>query len=927
MPYDIIYVRYPAIDTDGSFVSIPQGEKPYTIAPGADLILLKKNGSEEVIVDCNTCSVMDPSISFDGKTVYYSLIESPSDNSASWIYKVDLESKDKTPIRLTYDDTTDSRYFSANQGIDFKKFRKIRDMAPIPLPGNKVLFTSNRGSLSALNAGTDEIIKGSVQQMYTITDHDGSLTTKYSNNMKRLETGNLSMVQHPFLLKNGDIIFSSWQNVAQRFGYAMTNIMSVKQDGSNLKQFTEPHEHRKSLEHFITQTTDGSVVTGYYYPSFDYGYGILLSYPELKNKTKFIRNSSNEKYDWSKGKIKVNNVSRREFDRIGLKVLTPHSTAGDEPSPNNSGKYSMPSAAPNNGLLVAYSSGSVNHFHAVCNKTNQCENLKSGIYLIPDSQQKITNPKQLIKIKDDPNFNEIWPKAVVPYSQIYGMAMPPLSLSVSKDSRITSTRPIAIIGTSSMYNRESNGSNDPFQSDSRRELHDGNWTIQGAEAGVFKNSDIYAIRIIGTPAKPFTKPINKYKEKKRWQSITKHLRDKRLDKVIARYGSYHGERWEILGEFPLNYKNVIDEQGNPDSSWAAKIPAETPFLIQALDKNGMTLTSELTWRALKPGEKRTDCGGCHAHSIEPLEYETTFSGMRAPITNVTGTSASSPGLKNGLWDLTTGKIPVLKGEGIQYINKKVLGIEFRRDVEPVLKNRCGSCHNTKNYAGSLVLDGSDGKDVWDTISDKKRPDGKNYVVPQRSKYIRVPQARQSLLVWVAYGERLDGRTNDTRKNDVDYPDYHPVFYITEKEKRTIARWVDLGGPVDFPQTDGMGYTDDNQLPILNLTINRNNSFGREIKIGAYDVHSAINWNSLKVEIELFKDEESTSFFDTILSMNKSNKFALEPTNTDYDHGVISYYLSDSKIKNAKAILIKAEIYDKIGNKNEASEYIKLNEVH
>ena len=55
--YDIVYVRYPGTDPDGdTFIKIPQGESAYAIAQGADLMLLKPDGTEEVIVDCTTCS-------------------------------------------------------------------------------------------------------------------------------------------------------------------------------------------------------------------------------------------------------------------------------------------------------------------------------------------------------------------------------------------------------------------------------------------------------------------------------------------------------------------------------------------------------------------------------------------------------------------------------------------------------------------------------------------------------------------------------------------------------------------------------------------------------------------------------------------------------------------------------------------------------
>jgi hypothetical protein len=644
LDYDIVYVRYPNQTDKSSFVRIPQGEHPYVITAGADLMLLKKDGQEQVLVDCDECSVMDPSISLDGKIVYYSLIVGPDTSSASWLYKIDLTDKQYKPIRLTFDNGFDSHLYAGNRGksetYDQSAFRSIRDMSPIPLADGSLLFTSNRSALTMFNPGTDAVDRGSIQQLYVMDDHDGSSQDELSANIRRIETGTLHLAQHPMQLKDGRILFSSWQDAGIKFTYAMTNLMTVHPDGSNLQQFTEPHDHHKLVEHFITQLSDEKVVSALYYPSFDYGYGILMRYPINPPGPDFLRGSIDQEYTYG------GRISYREFDRKGAWSLTPHTTPLDQPAPNLSGKYSMPSSTINGGLLVAYSSGSVNYFGAVCKRSNACEALKSGIYLIPDAKTgDVASPNELVKIKDDPNYNEIWPRAVLSYADIYGQPtpdiLPSIELNGPEDQRIKPGEASAFVGSSSTYNREVLDNGDRFQSSRRRETHDGNWTIQGAEAGEFSNSEIYGIRLITSPSKPYTNPISKYdSDNSKWEEISSLLLDQRLKRVVARFGSEHGERWEVLGEFPLTNKQTIDAQGNADSSWIAKIPAETPFFIQAIDKNGMTLISELTWRALKSGEKRVDCGGCHAHSLEPLKFETTQAGKNAPIRSVKGISES-----------------------------------------------------------------------------------------------------------------------------------------------------------------------------------------------------------------------------------------------------------------------------------------------
>ncbi len=919
--YDIVYVRYPAKNPGGKVVAIPQGEQPYVIAAGADLMLLHPDGSEEVLVDCGICSVMDPFISIDGKTVYYSLIEEATRKSASYIYKIRLSEKPYIPIRLTFDDGFDSLLYAGNTTAehDQKNSRYIRDMAPVPLADGRLLFTSNRAGLTALNPGTEAIIRGSVQQLYVMDDHNGSATNKALSNITRLETGNIHTVQHPMQLMSGEILFSSWQDVGHKFHYAMTSLFTVNPDGSNLKQFTEPHNHNKFLEHFVTQLPNEDVVTGFYYPSFDFGYGVLLRFPYNPEGPDFIRGGI-EQYD-KKGKRIYK--SYREFDRKGGKNITPHTTPKDIPAPNKSGKYSMPSIGAGGVLLVAYSTGYVNHFGAVCNRKNQpykCDHLRSGIYLIPSASDTIIeHPSQLIKIKDDPNYNEIWPRAVLSYNALYGIERPhtPESSIVHNVNSLNYGEAKALIGTSSMYNREplEEKNPDPFQSRStNRELHDGNWTIQGAEAGVFNNADIYGVRIIGTPAKPFTKPISKYGDKERWKFIRPYLQDKRLDRVVARYSSFHGEKWEILGEFPLTHKTLTDKQGNADSSWQAKIPAETPFLIQAIDKNGMTLNSELTWRALKSGEKRVDCGGCHAHSIPALDFNTTATGKGYLLYGIPGVDDLDSRIDNGTWDLTQGSIPLLTQDKVEFHGAGVLSVEFRRDVFPILEKYCTSCHNMRENKYSFVISPGDADRTYQDLKYNRLKNGKKVKTPQISRFIRSPQARQSLLVWIAWNERLDGRKNSTRDNDIDFPFEHPIMDLSDKEKRTIARWVDMGGPIDFPQTNGFGYTDDSQLPIINLSSPTFGTNERDIDVifGLHDTKSGIDEESLKVSFEYVNQNnkgklviENVWIPSLKLNLNKSLK----------KQGVYSLKLPQQYMKKQGDYIITIQVSDQTGNKN------------
>src|SRR5205085_1188853 len=138
-----------------------------------------------------------------------------------------------------------------------------------------------------------------------------------------------------------------------------------------------------------------------------------------------------------------------------------------------------------------------------------------------------------------------------------------------------------------------------------------NWNGQGSDAGLYDNSDIHAIRILAM--EPAT------------------------EVVAGRFYNRARERLRILGEIPVRkfYPGTglalpktpdgqpLDPDGNPDTSFLVKIPADTPFTFQTLDKNGMVLNMAQTWHQLRPGEVRNNCGGCHAHSQKPTDFKLT----------------------------------------------------------------------------------------------------------------------------------------------------------------------------------------------------------------------------------------------------------------------------------------------------------------
>src|SRR5204863_3030000 len=134
-----------------------------------------------------------------------------------------------------------------------------------------------------------------------------------------------------------------------------------------------------------------------------------------------------------------------------------------------------------------------------------------------------------------------------------------------------------------------------------------NWSVQGSDAGLYGNEDIHAVRILAL------EPTSEI-QAKRGRTFYNHAK----------------ERMRILGEIPVRKfaspgaaSPGVDPDGNPDTSFLAKIPADTAFTFQTLDKDGMVLNMAQTWHQVRPGELRNDCGGCHAHSQKPTLFRDT----------------------------------------------------------------------------------------------------------------------------------------------------------------------------------------------------------------------------------------------------------------------------------------------------------------
>src|SRR5262249_44706730 len=170
---------------------------------------------------------------------------------------------------------------------------------------------------------------------------------------------------------------------------------------------------------------------------------------------------------------------------------------------------------------------------------------------------------------------------------IYGFDQPKQLPALRNDGKLSKHlpegTPFGLVGTSSFYKRESfpngfvppgkvtsvyaGGHNnhtyaglDPFNT--RENGASLNWVNQGADAGLYTNDDVHAVRIL----------------------VMEPTSDRnRGPKSGRQFYSHAHERLRVLGEIPLRKfngdKQPTDPDGNPDTSFLAKIPADTAFTV------------------------------------------------------------------------------------------------------------------------------------------------------------------------------------------------------------------------------------------------------------------------------------------------------------------------------------------------------------
>ncbi|HEU0037384.1 MAG TPA: hypothetical protein VFQ53_42530 [Kofleriaceae bacterium] len=118
-----------------------------------------------------------------------------------------------------------------------------------------------------------------------------------------------------------------------------------------------------------------------------------------------------------------------------------------------------------------------------------------------------------------------------------------------------------------------------------------------------------------------------------------------------------------------------------DGSWLAKVPANVPLHIQAVDKFGMAIMNEPVWFSARANESRV-CGGCHEDR--------------------TGTTNVDPGQLEAFAIGATemfSQTPREQRKSNVFTRDQIMGVAWDTVLQPIFDAKCISCHGDSNAAG------------------------------------------------------------------------------------------------------------------------------------------------------------------------------------------------------------------------------------
>jgi len=241
-------------------------------------------------------------------------------------------------------------------------------------------------------------------------------------------------------------------------------------------------------------------------------------------------------------------------------------------------------------------------------------------------------------------------------------------------------------------------------------------------------------------------------------------------------------RKRIVGEMPL-YE---------DGSVIAKVPSNTPMIIQSLNADRMALRQEARCYFFAPNE---------TFSISPSRSE-TFQSCAACMGSIDGKPKSlfgpiNPFAGQGLVKAIAAAAGSPPEMGLEREDR--LTIDFLRDIQPLLDRHCVACHRGEDAGAGLELTGEKTayyNNAYENLMQLSDPASRWY---GRKKYVseRDGLAIESYLIEKIYGKELKAE----RELDGDVPHPSPELFrkhglepapLSKQDRLLFVRWIDLG---------------------------------------------------------------------------------------------------------------------------------------
>ncbi len=250
----------------------------------------------------------------------------------------------------------------------------------------------------------------------------------------------------------------------------------------------------------------------------------------------------------------------------------------------------------------------------------------------------------------------------------------------------------------------------------------------------------------------------------------------------TRDGHPHATTASLTGRTPLFA--AVEVPPAADGSLAADIPAHVPVRVMTIDRRRMAVGAQQhQWYAVLPGERfpvgigpaafAARCGGCHGAMDGKRETV-----LQPPVDGVTQSSVTL-----SLYEGADRRRPVAS---LPQVGPELFVlVDFRRDVQPILDDKCVSCHAGAAPAGGLSLSSAPTRHYTDAYESLLAPatgatGGHRYVDATGLL------ARRSFLMETVLGEELEAARDVPAASRTVHPS------LSETEVATLARWIELG---------------------------------------------------------------------------------------------------------------------------------------